>query len=82
MTYSVQNKKFMITQSELDQAANSLLWAMKQARILAKEPLCKRKRDGGLKTIDHLEKGIIDAGKNLGLDFGSDWGDQIDLSNI
>ena len=81
MEYSVIHKKFIITQNELDHAANSLKYAMKKARIIAKVGMGKRK-GAELKEIDHLERAILEAGKNIGINFGAEWGGDIDLTDF
>jgi len=80
MQYSGIHKKFIISEKELEMAYENLKWAMKKAREIANVPLQKRKREGMLEDIDHLERAIIEAGKSIGINFGADWGADIDLS--
>lgn len=82
MNYSFKHKSFLIKPSDLDSVAMSLLYVMRQARIIAKAPMGKRKSPGPLTDLDHLEKGILDAAKAIGIDFGETWGDKIDLSDF
>ena len=81
MEYSAIHKRFIITQNELDLAVNNLKYAMKKARQIAKVGLGKRK-GVELKEIDHLERAILEAGKNFGINFGTEWGGDIDLTDF
>jgi hypothetical protein len=80
MQYSGIHKKFIISEKELEKAYENLKRAMKKAREIANVPLQKRKSEGMLEDIDHLERAIIEDGKSIGINFGADWGADIDLS--
>lgn len=81
MKYSAIHKQFIISQNEIEIATENLRYAMKKARKLAKKTLGKRNDKGQpLSDLDHLERAILDAAKSIGIDFGAEWGSEIDLS--
>lgn len=82
MNYSTVHKQFLIDQSGLEQTVANLKFAMAQARKLAKAPLGRRKRDGTLQELDHIERAILNAARGIGIDFGVEWGHQLDLTDM
>jgi hypothetical protein len=80
MTYSPTHNAFLITQDDLKRASIELKYCIRRARQMAGVPLGKRKMEG-LEDIDHLEKGIIDAARDVGIDFGVHWGAELDVSD-
>ena len=81
MKYSAIHQKFIIGEDELKRASHAILYAMKRGRILANVRLGKRKHDGPLTDLDHLECGIIEIAKAIGIDLGAEWGYEIDLTD-
>jgi len=82
MMYSATHKAFIITQKDLDMAACLILCAMKSARKIANVTMGKRKLEGSLEPIDHCEKNMIEAARSIGIEFGTNWGNEIDLTDI
>lgn len=82
MNYNPITKKLEITTEKADTAAQQLLWAMKHIRLSSGLPLDKYEHDGPLNGPDFAMKGILDAAKELGIDFGVQWGCQLDLREI
>jgi len=82
MDYSVQHNSFIITQKDLQNFSLSMKYIMKSIRKELGYPIGRRKHDGGLEPIDHIEREILDACKRIGIDFGAEWGHQLDLSDV
>lgn len=82
MKYSALHKSFIISPTELERVSVHLLYVMKRARIMAKQPLGKRKSKGGLTELDHLERAVLSVAKEIGIDFGHEWGEEIDLTDF
>ena len=80
MRYSAIHKQLIIDQKELEIAAEEFRWALKNARTMAGLPLTKYKSNGILTDADHLQRAILQGAKRLGIDFGTEWGNEIDLS--
>lgn len=82
MKYSPTHDAFIITKEEIKLVSMSFQYAMRQARKIAGVPMGRRLLEGGLKPIDHLEKGLIEAADTIGIDYGTRWGNEIDLSDV
>ncbi len=82
MEYSAVHNKLLITPEELKRFSNEIRYAMADIRKELKVPLTSRKKDGGLERIDHIERSILQACKNIGIDLGAEWGDKLDLSQF
>ena len=82
MKYIASSKSFTITQKELEMASCSLIHALKHIRQLAGLPLDRYHHEGPLENADFAQKAILDAAKEVGIDLGAEWGDQLDLRTI
>jgi len=80
MTYSPIHGAFLITEKELQSVAIEIKYAMRNARALAGIGMGKRHIEG-LTRLDHLEKGLLDMARDIGIDFGVQWGNELDLRN-
>ena len=81
MDYSPIHNKFIVSQKDLQSFSLELKYAMKDIRKALGYPVGKRKRDVRLEPIDHIERSILSACKHIGVDFGVEWGDKLDLSD-
>lgn len=79
MRYNAQSESFEISPENLKLAAYALEHALHHIRKIAGLPLDKYERTGCLTSADHAQKGIIDAGKAVGIYLGADWGNELDL---
>ncbi|HEV7379357.1 MAG TPA: hypothetical protein VGN64_06160 [Dyadobacter sp.] len=79
MKYSAIHKQMLISPEDLDRAVNSIKWAMGQYREAAGVPKGKRE-DEGLNPIDHAERAMLNGLRDIGIDFGAEWGHQLDLT--
>jgi hypothetical protein len=82
MNYYAPTKKFTNELREIENATLLLLYALRHIRQLAELPLTKYKRSGQLTHADHAQKGILDAAKELGIDLGARWGENLDLTDV
>lgn len=82
MEYSAVHNKILVTPEELKRFSIEIKYAMADVRKALKVPLTSRKKDGGLEKIDHIERSILSACKNIGIDLGAEWGDKLDLSQF
>lgn len=80
MKYHAPTGQFTISHKDLDHAASSLLAAIKGIREIGERPLTKYKLEGPLEAPEFAQQRIIDAAKSLGIDLGSDWGNELDVS--
>lgn len=82
MEYSAVHNKLLVTPEDLKRFSIEIRYAMADIRKELKVPLTPRKKDGGLERIDHIERSILSACKNIGIDLGAEWGDKLDLSEF
>lgn len=80
MKYHAPTGQFTITQKSLEYAAHSFIGAIRHIREISGRPLTKYKVDGPLEAPEFAQQRIIDAAKNLGIDLGSEWGNELDVS--
>lgn len=80
MEYSAIHNGFILTQDDLKRFSNHLKYTMKEIRKATGTPLTKRKRDAPMDRIDLIERGLLDAAKSIGVNMGSEWGHELDLS--
>jgi hypothetical protein len=81
MKYHAPTDEFTISKKSLEMAVHNLLYSMRHIRAMDKLPQTKYEREGGqLSHADHAQKGIIDAAKEIGIDLGGDWGNEIDIT--
>jgi len=79
MKYDPMKNRITITTEEAQLAAGCLIYALRSIRELAGLTLDKYERTGLLEPADHAQRGILEAAKNLGIDLGAEWGNQLDL---
>lgn len=81
MNYHAQSRQFTVSHKDIQMAADSFIYAIRNIRLAAGLPLTRYKREGGmLEDHDHAMKGIIDGAKALGIDLGAEWGEDLDVS--
>lgn len=81
MQYSAVHKSLIIEKEDIDRGMLSILWAMKKYRKVSNIPLTRRKHDSGqLSDFDLAEREMLQGLKAIGIDFGVDWGKDLDLS--
>lgn len=71
MRYHAPTKQFTVSVGALDDAANSMRYAIKKIRDCAGFPLEGGRREGPMTHACHAEKAILDAGIALGIDLGA-----------
>lgn len=79
MTFNPKTKQFQLAPDKIEYAALRLMHAIKHIRLLAGLSLEPYQQQGQLTNADHAMKSIIDAAKLLGIDFGVDWGEELDV---
>lgn len=80
MKYNPIIDKYVIDDENLKYAGHTLLNVIRHARILAGVTLDKRSRGTfPMAEIDHLEANVISAAKAMGIDFGVQSGNDLDV---
>ena len=82
MEYSAVHNKLLLNQEDLKRFSIDIRYVMADIRKELKIPLTSRKSEAGLQRIDHIERNILSACKNLGIDLGAEWGEKLDLSEF
>ena len=80
MKYHAPTGQFTISHKDIEYAAHCFIGAIKNIREMGGRPLTKYEVDGPLETPEFAQKRIIDAAKSLGIDLGSEWGNELDVS--
>ena len=80
MKYSAIHKSFLISPDELERATEDIKFAMKTVRAMQGVTLQKRASSGPLEEIDHFERSMLRLAETFGIDFGVQWGCDLDLS--
>lgn len=80
LTYHAPTKQFTVPAARLERAALDFIHAIRCVREVAGLPLTKYKHSGPLSDADHAMRGIISGAKELGVDLGGEWGNEIDVS--
>lgn len=80
MKYHAPTGQFTVSHKDLEYAAHSFIGAIKHIREMGGRPLTKYKVDGLLEAPEFAQQIIIDAAKSLGIDLGSEWGNELDVS--
>jgi hypothetical protein len=80
MQYSAIHNQLLLSQEDLKKFSAEIKYAMAGVRKELKVPLTPRRVEGGLQGIDHVERAILSACQNIGVDFGTQWGNELDLS--
>jgi len=82
MTYSAVHKQLILDPNRLNSSIDGILWAMRQYRKSNEIPLGKRDKSlGNLSDFDMAERQLIQSLKEIGIDFGVEWGHQLDLTS-
>lgn len=79
--YNSKSNCMVVDLSSLKMAQLSLLFAIKQIRIMANLPLDKHTRNV-LEPSDYAQRAIIQAAEAIGIDMGAEWGEQLDVRDI
>lgn len=82
MTYDPKTKTLRVKPEDLDRAHASLMWALKNIRLTAGQPLDKYEKPGPLEPVDFAMKAILDAAEALGIEMDARWGHNLDLRDI
>jgi len=80
MKYHAPTGEFTVSKSDIEMAAHSFIYSIRNIREAAGLPMTKYKREGPLEAADHAQKGLIDAAKYIGIDLGAEWGEDLDVS--
>ena len=76
MHYHAPTGQLTITKESLEYAAQSFIGAIRSIRELSGRPLTRYKLDGP----EPAQQRIIYAAKCIGIDLGSKWGNELDVS--
>lgn len=79
MNYNPRKKLIQITIKEADKVYTNFIYALRSIRHLAGLPLDKYEQEGPLTHVDFAQQGILQAARNLGIDMGAEWGNELDL---
>jgi len=82
MKYHAPTGQFTISQKSIEYVSHSLLGAIKHIREISDRTLTKYKVEGPLGAPEFAQQRIVDAAKNIGIDLGSEWGNELDVSDF
>lgn len=82
LTYHAPSGQFIVPSADLAKAADLMLYAIYQIRVIEDLPLHKYKHEGPLLAADHAMKAICNAAFALGINLGGAWGNEIDVSGV
>jgi len=80
MKYHAPTGQFTVDIKSIEYAAHSFIGAIRHIRDMGGRPLTKYQIDGPLEAPEFAQQRIIDAAKNLGIDLGSELGNELDVS--
>lgn len=81
LKYHGPSNSLLISQDTLKSAAFHLMYSMKAIREAAGLPL-DRYEVGPLSPADNAQQRLIAVAKELSIDLGSDWANEIDLRDL
>ncbi len=81
MKYHAPSGQYVISQKTIEYVSHSFLAAIRHIREISGRPLTKYKVDGPLEAPEFAQQRLIDAAKSIGIDLGSEWGNELDVSD-
>lgn len=79
LKYHAPTDAFVISKDALKNAAHHIRGTMKGIREIAGLPLDRYESPGALTPADHAQQRLIALARDLGIDLGADWANEIDL---
>lgn len=79
LKYHAPTDSFVISSDSLKNAAHHIRGAMKAIRECANLPLDRYESPGALTPADHAQQRLIALARDLGIDLGAEWANEIDL---
>jgi hypothetical protein len=81
MKYHAPTGQFTVSHKDLEHAARCMKAVIKHIRELSGKPLTKYVVDGPMEAPEFAQQRVIDIAKSIGIDLGSEWGHEIDVSD-
>jgi len=81
MKFHAPTGQFTVDHKNLERAAFNMKAVIRHIRELSGRPLTKYKVDGPLENPEFAQQRVIDIAKSIGIDLGSDWGNELDVSD-
>lgn len=81
MKFHAPTGQFTISNKDLEHAARSMKAVIKHIRELSGKPLTKYSVDGPMEAPEFAQQRVIDIAKAIGIDLGSEWGNELDVSD-
>lgn len=79
LKYHAPTDSFIISPDALKNAARHIRGAMKAIRETAGLPMDRYEVPGTLRPADHAQQRLIALARDLGIDLGDEWANEIDL---
>lgn len=79
LKYHAQADGLVISTDILKQTAINILGSMKSIRELAGLPLDRYEMSVAMSPADHAQQRLVTLARDLGIDLGSQWANEIDL---
>ena len=80
MKYHAPTGQFTVSPKDIEYASRSMIAVIRHIRTLSGKPLVKYKVSGPLEEPEFAQQRVIDIAKSMGIDLGSEWGNEIDVS--
>jgi hypothetical protein len=82
MQYHEPTRSLTNTVDEIERAAIYMKCAIRNIRLASKRPLTPYEVNGSLRKDDLAMKNVLDAASAIGIDFGVNWGNEMDVSDV
>ena len=79
LKYHAPTNAFIISSDTLQNVAFHIRGAMKGIREVANLPMDRYEHSGTLTPADHAQQRLITLARDLGIDLGAEWANEIDL---
>ena len=79
ITFNAHTKNLEIPIATLERMGCELIYTLRCIREIADLPMDKYHQSGLLKPADHAQRAVISVAKEIGINLGADWGNEIDL---
>lgn len=82
LKYHAPTDSFVISSDALKNVARHIRGAMKGIRETAGLPMDRYDSPGALTPADHAQQRLIALARDLGIDLGAEWANEIDLREL
>lgn len=82
LRFHAPSGQLMVPPDTLEKTARNLRQCMRQIREAAGLPLDRYEMPGAMTQADHAQQGLIRIGRDLGIDMGAEWCNELDLRDL